>query len=104
MKFEKNVVLTGMRTELLAALNVADNIWRDFGQELWVTSIADGKHSTTSLHYAGSAADLRSHYFLPDVKRKVCNALKRALPKDFDVVQEPTHIHLEFQPRYPRRS
>lgn len=102
MKFKKTVLLTGIRAELLAALNVADGVWADFGEKLIVTCVGDGQHSTTSLHYAGSAADLRTRYFPPAVRQQVRDALKDSLPDDYDVVLEATHIHLEFQPRRPR--
>jgi hypothetical protein len=98
MKLKHGVKLTGVRPELIIGLRVADGVWRDFGQELVVTSLLDGHHSSRSLHYAGFAADLRTRYFEADKKREVSDALEDALPDDFDVVLEGTHIHLEYQP------
>lgn len=102
MKFKPGVNPFGLRPELLVALVAADNIWRMLGGELVVTSINDGKHSRTSLHYTGAAADLRTRDFSDDIKQTAAWNLRSALGDnpDFDVVVEEDHIHLEYQPKY----
>lgn len=99
MKFKKGVTLNGAKPELIAGLMVADVIYNKFGEELVVTSVTDGKHSPTSLHYVGYAADLRTNYFNDVEQEMVVNEMKTWLTDEFDVVLEKTHIHLEFQPK-----
>ena len=102
MKLKNGVNPFGIKPELLLALNIADRVWLDHGQELVVTSLNDSRHSRTSLHYAGCAADLRTRYFSENEKVIVADELRQALGgnKDFDVIVESTHIHIEYQPKY----
>lgn len=90
-----------LQPELLLALLVADGVWRGVGQELVVTSLNDSKHSNGSLHYAGCAADLRTRYFTGDQVLLVADTLRDALGncKDYDIVVEADHIHIEYQPK-----
>ena len=65
--------------------------------EMTVTSALDGKHGVKSLHYKGLAIDIRTR----DMKKPVdCyKRIKDKLDKDFDVVLEKTHIHIEYDPK-----
>ena len=99
MKLKRNVRVLGIRPELLLALQVADGIWREHGKDLVVTSVTDSKHSMTSLHYAGCAADLRVRYFDAPTRQNVAEALINALTKEYQVMLEPDHIHLAYRPR-----
>ena len=100
MILKEGVVTNGIRQELLLALIVANDVYSQHGKDLVVTSLNDGKHSLTSLHYSGCAADLRTHYFedAEDVK-DVAASIKNRLGIDYDVVVEKDHIHMEYQPR-----
>ncbi len=64
-----------------------------------VTSLEDSTHGVNSLHYSGNAADIRTRHVpvaqLPSLHR----ALKDALGKDYDVVLEKDHIHIEYDPK-----
>ena len=99
MKLKKGVKLLGIRPELLIAIQIAEGIYTEHGQELVITSVCDGKHSFTSLHYSGNAVDFRTRYFDEQTILNVALALQTSLTKDFDVVIEPTHLHIEYQPR-----
>ena len=99
MKLKKGVKVIGIRPELLVVQMVADGIYFKKGKELAITSLSDGEHSDTSLHYAGSGIDLRTRYFNRKEKLEVFNALKKKLTRDYDVILEKTHIHVEYQPR-----
>jgi hypothetical protein len=96
---DSSVRIQGIVPELAFALVVADAIWTKQGHELVITSLNDGKHGTTSLHYAGSAADLRTNYFNNAEIEFVAQKLRDALGIDFDVIVEKNHIHLEYQPK-----
>jgi len=99
MILKKGIKITGIKSELLLALAIADKIWLDYNQELVITEITGGKHGTASLHYVGLAADLRTRYFTDEEKELVAKDLKDALGENYDVVVEKTHIHIEFQPK-----
>lgn len=101
MKLKEGINPAGVRPELLLALLVADRIYTKRGQRLVVTSLNDGTHGLTSLHYAGCAADLRTKYFTPEEARDTVDELKTDLGNgpDYDVVLESDHIHVEWQPK-----
>lgn len=108
MKIKNDSVKAGgMTTELLLGMIIANEVYQEYGKVMVVTSVTDGKHSKTSLHYSGNAADLRIYDdWLPDdngvfVNNQVVrDEIKRRLCVDYDVVLESNHIHIEFQPRY----
>ena len=100
MFLKKGVNIQGMSTELLYGLNVADAVYKELGYELTVTSVLDGRHSLTSLHYAGNAADLRIRGVSDP--QAIVDMLKARLGVNFDVLLESNHIHIEYQPRRPK--
>ena len=100
MFLKKGVNIQGMSTELLFGLNVADAVYKELGYELTVTSVLDGRHSLTSLHYAGNAADLRTRGI--SNPQAIVDMLKARLGVNFDVLLESNHIHIEYQPRRPK--
>ena len=101
MIFKSGVNPAGVRPELTLGLLVADAVWRKHGQRLVITSLNDGKHSLTSLHWAGQAGDLRTRYFTPEEVPEVAAELREDMGhnSDYDVVVEDDHIHLEWQPK-----
>ena len=99
MILKKNVKTLGIKPELLLALFIADGVYKTFDVELVVTSITDGKHSRTSRHYLGIAADLRKYYFTPRQVKSVAKEHRKRLGKDYLVLVEKTHIHLAWKPQ-----
>lgn len=103
MNLKNCVSATGLRPELLLAILIAERVYQKHGHTLTVTSLLDGRHSKTSLHYAGQAADFRTT--AANIPNSTIDAivtdLRKALTVDYDVVKEADHIHLEFQPRRP---
>ena len=59
-----------------------------------ITSAADGKHMEGSKHYTGEAIDIRK-FDMKNVK-VVVEEIKEYLGKDYDVIEEKTHIHIEL--------
>ena len=100
MEFKKGVNPFGIKPELAIALFVIDGVYRQWEVPLVVTSLNDSKHSRTSLHFAGCAADIRI-WGVDDVEA-LARDIREALGHnpDFDVVVKETHIHLEYQPKY----
>jgi pyruvate-formate lyase-activating enzyme len=64
--------------------------------ELVITSTYEGNHGEGSLHYADDAIDMRKIEARPiDGEDKI----KEKLGKDYDVVLERDHIHVEYDPK-----
>lgn len=99
LSIKAGVQVGGLRPEMILAVMVAERIWSGFGVELVITSALDGKHSQTSLHYAGCAVDFRTNQMASDAIQEAARTLKEALGQDFDVIIEKDHVHVEFQPR-----
>lgn len=98
---KEGVLVYGLKAEALLALIVTDQVMEKHGIKRCVlTSAADGEHSENSYHYGGDAIDIRDWYFDSDEQKEVVVAEIRArLTKEYDVVVESTHIHIEFDRR-----
>ena len=96
---DDTVSVSGFCTEILFAIMVASELYAEQNVPLVITSGSEHctKHMDTSLHYAGRAVDLRSREL--DDAEAMARAIKIRLGRDFDVVCEQTHIHVEHQPR-----
>ncbi|WP_346856591.1 hypothetical protein [uncultured Draconibacterium sp.] len=86
--------------EIQHAMAVADNLSRSVaGKEAVVTSILDGKHSKESKHYDGNAFDLRTYIYTTEQINDLIELLRNELGRDYDVVLEGDHIHIEYDPK-----
>jgi hypothetical protein len=108
MRFLANVELFGLRPELAGVLSLIDEVYQAvIGEGVVFTSGTErtSNHKRGSIHYSGGAIDIRtrrekSFDQLPaDVKARLRDDLVSRLTREFDVVLEPDHIHLEFQPK-----
>jgi len=100
MEIKHGVRLAGIAPEMALAAVVVDSVFRDYGLGCVITSVTDSDHGTGSLHYCGMAFDLRRRHITDDdLLRQIMAELKRRLGPDFDVVLEPTHIHVEYDPK-----
>lgn len=95
MRFKSGVQLNGIQREIVIAMAVVNEIIPD----VTVTSVMDGKHSRTSLHYVGYAFDVRTRDLHPSAIRAYANEIRERLTDEYDVVIEYNHIHIEFQPK-----
>ncbi len=83
------------------AFDDVEGLYEQYNSPCVITSAWDGKHSRKSLHYKGRAVDLRTWY-LADAELfadALGDHLDRVYGPIFDVVFEPDHIHLEYDPR-----
>lgn len=95
-----HVKVFGVRPEVAMIMPVLDGVFSKFGYDCMITSCTEGKHGFGSLHFNGSALDLRiRHITHPDEVRDIVRTLKDSLTVEFDVVLEGDHIHIEFQPK-----
>ena len=100
MRFKDNTIgFQSLKPQLVLALIIIDQVMKQFGQEVMITSINDAKHASTSLHYDGGAVDIRSRWF--DEPQAVLDTCLLALGNspDFDMILESDHFHLEYQPK-----
>ena len=94
----------GLQPQILLAIVVADQVYRDHGYNLIITSGSDGKHKVGSLHYQGQAVDLRTRHVPAERIPLIAKVLHERLGSDFDVVVEKDHIHLEYDPKPKSRA
>jgi len=71
------------------------------GRDAIITFATNGTHKKNSLHYTGNAIDLRTRDLSPKQFNDVSRNLSRNLGKNYDVVREGDHIHVEYQPKLP---
>ena len=97
---EKNVSLSDLKPQTLVAVMSAWAIFISLGaNEFVLTSVNDGIHSRKSLHRFGYAVDIRI-WVLTEAKRVMAaKKIADALGKHFDVVLEPDHLHIEYDPK-----
>jgi hypothetical protein len=99
LTLKPGVCITGMRPEILLALVVAERAYQELGQDCTVTACVDGKHSTGSLHYAGQAIDLRTRNVPLADLQKLAERIRECAGRNYDVILEADHLHVEFQPK-----
>lgn len=99
LSLKEGVRIQGLRSEIVLAIIIANGIYQNHDLDCTVTSIIDGKHSASSLHYTGCAFDLRTRN-IPNtaLQGRIRMELAQALGQDFDVLLEVDHIHVEYQP------
>ena len=81
---------------VLGMLVAAEICKEQEGKDCIITSITDGVHTRRSVHKDGRAFDMRIFHL--SNPKKVADALRARLPKDYDVVLEKDHIHVELTP------
>ena len=96
---KSGVDVSGLRIQMMMAILVAQCIYDEEGVDLIITSANDSHHSLTSLHYDGAAIDIRTRELTEGRGPEVARILKSWLNKDYDVLFEGDHIHVEWQPR-----
>lgn len=90
------VRVRGLQPEILLAVQIAHELFREQSQTLTITCGTDGAHKVGSWHHCGLAVDLR----LPTAgKERIVEQLGIRLGVDYDVVLEGDHIHVEYDPK-----
>lgn len=85
----------------LALMMIAtDQVFQEvLGNGTTITSGIDGKHMIGSKHFVGHALDFRTRGIGGLELETISTRLKERLGRDYDVIIEDTHLHVEFDPK-----
>ena len=104
--FKTGVKLNGIKPETVVAMIVANEVFTLHNLDCKISSVVDGKHSWTSLHYPGFAFDISCDDILSNEEsNSIRFDIYSRLTNEYDVVLEWTdsdndHFHIEFQPKH----
>ena len=96
MRFKEGVIWENMHPQVINNMAGVEAVHQKMGVEAIVTSGRDGKHKTGSLHYEGKAFDLRTYHVI----EKLAANLRLYLGKEWDVIVEKDHIHIELDEKH----
>ena len=86
----------GIRPELVLVLIAVREIEHELRLDVWVTAIVNGRHRHESSHYLGCAVDVDD---VGDRNELLASELETRLPPDYDVIDEGSHVHIQFEPK-----
>lgn len=95
---KKGVRVEGLRPEILLAIINANDWFMAEGLKMTITSGTEGRHSNRSKHYIGQAVDLRTNHLGDGAQLRLRQWIAE-LGADYDIVQESSHLHIEFDPK-----
>lgn len=104
IKFKKGVEIRELTSEMLNVIDKVITVWKVEGHGVTpvITSafdIAPGRAENTK-HYTHQALDFRTRNLRhPMGAKHLAEGLSRVLGKDYDVVLEEDHIHVEYDPK-----
>lgn len=96
MLIKAGVDISRLERNTRRSLTVVDAILNAESELFIITSTYEGNHSVGSLHYANQAYDIR---FPLNDPHRIFRKIQKALGKNFDVVWEKDHIHVEYDPK-----
>ncbi len=96
MLLKAGVDISRLKPCIRKRLNTLEQLCIYYNSELIITSTYEGDHSAGSLHYANEAVDIDTP---PKDTVLMVEKLKSMLGKDYDVVNEYSHIHIEYDPK-----
>ena len=99
LRFTAGLYCHVFRMEIAIVLHHAAAWATISGVAVDVNSLADKQHSEGSLHYWDLAVDLDTAGDRAAHLAQLGGYLARVLPPQYDVVEEATHVHVEFDTR-----
>jgi hypothetical protein len=88
-----------LETASAVVLTVVEQVYQSRGKDPELTSHDDDPHGTSSRHWYGGGWDFGTRGLGNNDKQIISNELEARLGRDFDVVLEQDHIHIEWEPR-----
>jgi hypothetical protein len=101
MRLKHSVNPIGLKPEMLLALMIVNDVYKDAGGECIPTSINDSTHHETSRHYQGMAIDFRTRNLPMGSDIQIYNEIVTRLGKHYSARLESDHIHVSYKPRKP---
>jgi hypothetical protein len=107
--FKEGVQMKWLVPQMLLAVEVVQDEFKQQGLDTVITSITDGVHKQNSLHYIGRALDFRTKHAAGIMKGVAARIAKRLHPLGFDVLfehvgEENEHLHVEWDPKFPEED
>jgi len=99
----EHVKLVGLSVPMAIAHTIVVESFRSCGYDCTMTSATDRTHSRASLHYIGNGSDYSYFGVSPYNRLKIRDDVKVRLGREFDVVDEGDHLHVEWQPKEASR-
>jgi len=97
LSFKPGVEIKGVSQNCIVLIHVTACAYEACGIDTVVTSVKDGRHKAGSKHYIGDAADFRTkNISKKDELLWIVNTVRKKLGRDFDVVMESDHLHIEY--------
>lgn len=90
-------IKTGVAPRNLIIAAAIANVAEELKMTLWITSGIDGAHMVGSKHYIGEALDMRRSN-LVGKEDFVIDKIQKRLGKNYQIILEKTHIHIEYDP------
>jgi len=81
------------------ARRILARIWQRYGYTLTLTSGLDSTHSAQSKHPLGLAEDYRTRDVTPSDLSDMIDDTRATLGRDYDIVLESDHLHVEYDPK-----
>jgi len=99
MLVKMGVDISRLNREARRSLEIVEREFNLYSLEAVITSTYEGDHMVSSLHYANDAYGIRKP---PHSITLILESIRRDLGKDFDVVMESDHYHIEYDPKKKR--
>ena len=96
MLIKAGVDISRLERNTRRGLQKVADLFKAYDNEITVTSTYEGTHGEGSLHYANQAFDIRYPLLY---KNEIRRELPEKIGKGFDVVEELTHCHIEYDPK-----
>lgn len=93
-----SVRLLGVQPQTVLGISFAIAVCQKHGVDFTLTSVSDPPHGRGSLHFKGYAFDMRTRDMTAEQRKVVWSDLREALGREYDVILEGTHIHVEYDP------
>lgn len=100
VEFKQGVSVNGIKQQTIALIALLNTYFVFYiGKPFVVTSCTDGKHKKGSKHYDGLAIDIRTRHLNVTEINNLVLWFKSRHDKQFDMVVEKDHIHVEYDPK-----
>lgn len=96
IKLKSTVVTPKVVIIACAVVNAANELGLP---DMLITSGNDSTHMPGSKHYSDQALDFRTRHLTGPQKRELVEAVRRRLGRDYDMVLEADHLHIESDPK-----